>query len=75
VSGQDANRKWTGVAGVLRGRIANGTLKPGSRPSIGRLGPELGVARKATARAFRQLEDEGLLERQPGIGYVVLPPG
>jgi DNA-binding transcriptional regulator YhcF (GntR family) len=75
VSGQEPNRKWPGVADVLRGRIANGTLKPGSRPSIRRLGHELGVARKATARAFRALEDEGLLERVPGIGYLVTARG
>jgi GntR family transcriptional regulator len=72
--GQGANRKWAGVAGVLRSRIADGTYKPGSVPSIGRLGPELGAARSATARAFRTLEDEGLLERVPGIGYIVQAP-
>jgi DNA-binding transcriptional regulator YhcF (GntR family) len=37
-------------------------------------GPELGAARNATARAFRTLEDEGLLERVPGIGYIVQAP-
>jgi len=70
-SGQ--GRRWTEVvADALRERIGNGDLKPGSRPSIGRLCPELGVSRKTAALAFRALEAEGLLERLPGIGYVVL---
>jgi GntR family transcriptional regulator len=72
VSGSGQNRKWPEVADVVRGRIAAGTYKPGSRPSIGRLCPELGVGRNTAARAFRALEDEGLLKREPGTGYTVL---
>jgi DNA-binding GntR family transcriptional regulator len=69
--GGPRNIKWPRAAAVLRGRIRDGSLKPGSRPSIGRLGPELGVSRKTAARAFRALEDEGLLKREPGTGYTV----
>jgi DNA-binding GntR family transcriptional regulator len=65
------NRRWPEVAGTVRERIAGGTLEPGSVPSIARLCPELGVGRKTAARALSALEDEGLLERRPGIGYVV----
>lgn len=72
MSGQEPNRKWPGVAGIVRGRIADGTCKPGSRPSIGRLCLELGVGRNTASRALRALEDEGLLKREPGLGYTVL---
>ena len=65
------NRKWPEAAGVLRGRIEDGTLKPGAAAAIGPLCPELGVGRRTAARALSALEDEGLLERLPGIGYVV----
>jgi DNA-binding GntR family transcriptional regulator len=74
------NLKWPRVAEEVRGRIADGTLKPGSVASIAKLGPDLGVKRNTVAKALVALEAEGLLERRTGIGYVVLeqpgrPPG
>lgn len=68
------NLKWPRVAAAVRGRIAEGTLKPGSVASIAKLGPELGVKRRTAAKALAALEAEGLLERRIGVGYVVLPP-
>jgi GntR family transcriptional regulator len=70
------NRKWPEAAAVLRGRIEDGTLKPGAAAPIGGLCRELGVGRRTAARALSALESEGLVERRPGVGYVVVPgPG
>ena len=65
------NRKWPEAASALRGRIQDGTLQPGAAAVLGRLGPELGMSRRTAARALAALENEGLVERRPGIGYVV----
>lgn len=70
------NLKWPAVAGAVRDRIADGTLKPGAVASIGRLAPEFRVSRDTAARALAALEADGVLSRVPGVGYVVLePPG
>ena len=68
------NVKHPAVAEAVRGRIGDGSLKPGRRVSIGDLAPEMLVSRKTAAKALAALEAEGLLERQPGIGYVVARP-
>ena len=69
------NRKWPQAADALRRRIEDGTLQPGAAAVLGRLGPELGMSRRTAARALSVLEGEGLVERRPGIGYVVTAPG
>lgn len=66
------NIKWPRVADVVRGRIEDGTLKPGDRPSVTVVLRELRVSRNTTVKAFAALESEGLLERRVGVGYVVL---
>ena len=66
------NLKWPRVAEAVRGRIADGTLKPDAVASIAVLGPELGVERKTVAKALVALEAEGLVGRRKGVGYVVL---
>ena len=66
------NRKWPEAADAVRAMIGDGTLKPGAAAAIGDLCPGLGVGRRTAARALAALEAEGLVERQPGIGYVVL---
>ena len=68
------NLQWPLAAALVRERIADGTLKPGARPSVTRLAAELGIGRKTAARALSALEGEGLLERKAGTGYAVLPP-
>jgi DNA-binding GntR family transcriptional regulator len=66
------NRKWPEAAAAVRARIEDGTLEPGSAAVLGGLCPGLGVGRRTAARALSALEAEGLVERRPGIGYVVL---
>ena len=70
------NRKWPEAAGVVRGRIRDGTLEPGSPVPIGLLGKELGIGHQTAARALRALADEGLVERRPRAKrYVVRARG
>ena len=66
------NLKWPRVYSAALARIEDRSLKPGEVVSIADLGPEFRVGRKTVAKAVAALEAEGLLERRPGIGYVVL---
>lgn len=69
-------RKYVRLAAVLRGRILDGTLRPGDcAPSITTLAAEHGGwARQTCAKAFRMLEAEGLLVRVQGLGYFINGP-
>lgn len=69
-------RKYIRLAAVLRGRILDGTLRPGDcAPSITTLAAEHGGwARQTCAKAFRMLEAEGLLVRVQGLGYFINGP-
>ena len=61
------------LAARLRREIAEGKLTPGMpTPSITTLCQEYGHARQTCAKALRMLEDEGLLNRIPGLGYYVV---
>jgi len=69
-------RKYVRLAAALRGRILDGTLRPGeSVPSISTLAAEHGGwARHTCAKALRLLEGEGLLVRVHGLGYFINGP-
>ena len=69
-------RKYLQLAALLRGRIQDGTLRPGDRaPSITVLAAEHGGwARGTCAKAFKMLETEGFMNRVPGLGYFVACP-
>ncbi|ASU82322.1 GntR family transcriptional regulator [Nocardiopsis gilva YIM 90087] len=61
------------IAGVLRGRIANGTIPPGRRiPSLVELEQEFEVARDTLRKAVKVLKDEGLVETVTGMGIFVV---
>lgn len=55
----------------LRDLILDGTLKPGERLFELAVVERLGVSRTPVRAALSKLEDEGLLEAQPGGGYAV----
>lgn len=56
----------------MRSQIASGRLSAGAKaPSITTLAQEHGVARQTASKALSALEDEGLLQRVPGLGYYV----
>jgi GntR family transcriptional regulator len=55
------------LKGQLRYAIQSGQLEPGSQLSTMReLAVELGIDANTVARVYRELEDEGLIERQQG---------
>jgi GntR family transcriptional regulator len=62
------------IRGQLRERIATGALKEGQPlPSVRQLAAELEVHFNTVARAYRRLEDEGLLAIGHGRGVFVKP--
>lgn len=72
ISDESDPRAYVRLAARLRRQIADGTLAPGMpTPSITSLCQELGHARQTCAKALRILEDEGLVNRVPGLGYFV----
>jgi DNA-binding GntR family transcriptional regulator len=63
------------IADALRTRITSGELPPGTRlPSVADLGAEHGVSPSVGARAYRLLEDEGLVIARHGAGTYVRAP-
>lgn len=56
----------------IRFHVASGLLEPGDEiPSTRTLSAELGVNPMTVSKAFGLLEEEGLLERRPGLPLVV----
>lgn len=57
------------VHGQLRGLITTGRLAADERlPSVRQLASDLGVAPGTVARAYKQLEEEGLVVSRTGAG-------
>lgn len=57
------------VHGQLRGLISTGALAGGERlPSVRQLASDLGIAAGTVAKAYRQLEAEGLVTSRVGSG-------
>ena len=72
ISDESDPRAYVRLAARLRRQIADGTLGQGMpTPSITSLCQELGHARQTCAKALRILEEEGLVNRVPGLGYFV----
>ncbi len=59
------------IVEILRSRIVNHDLPPGSKLSEAVLTEEFGVSRPRIREAFGVLEDRGLIERIPNRGAVV----
>jgi len=56
----------------IRLQVAGGRLRPGDEiPSTRALSAELGLNPMTISRAYALLEDEGILERRPGLPLVV----
>jgi len=60
------------VSGQIRGRILDGTLRPGERLVEDRLSTELGVSRVPVREALRGLSAEGLVTLLPRRGATVI---
>ena len=55
--------------------VASGGLRPGHRlPTVRRLAEDLGLATNTVARAYTELEREGILNTRPGLGVFVAQP-
>jgi GntR family transcriptional regulator len=64
------------LAQQIREAIARGELRPETAlPSVRQLSRELVINPNTVARAYSELEREGLLECQHGRGVYVAPPG
>jgi len=60
------------IANAIRHRIATHRLNPGSElPSVRALAEQVGVNPATVARAYRQLQVDGLVETRLGVGTVV----
>lgn len=59
------------VTRILRDRIVEGDLVPGTRIDVSLLAAELGISRTPVREAILQLETAGLVVRQPYRGTVV----
>lgn len=74
--GMDDPRRYVQVADAIRDDISRGKLHTGDpAPSITHLTQEHGVARQTAAKALHLLEEEGLLQKWPGLGYFVTGSG
>ena len=59
----------------VREAVARGRIQPGDRlPSVRQLSKELVVNPNTIARAYTELEREGVLNTRPGLGVFVAPP-
>jgi GntR family transcriptional regulator len=59
----------------VRQAVARGRLRPGTRlPSVRVLSRELVVNPNTVARAYTELEREGVLNTRPGLGVFVAEP-
>ena len=56
------------IAGILRSRILKGEYKIGEKIKETHVAEELKVSRTPIRKAFKQLEDEGLIEYVPNRG-------
>ena len=58
------------LADQVRHAAASGKLRPGDPlPSLRPLAEELRINRNTIAKAYAELEQQGLIETQPGKGY------
>lgn len=63
---------WEQLAGILRGRIEGGELRPGDRiPSVVSLAQEYDLAPGTVRKALTRLQREGLVESRVGWGTFV----
>ena len=60
------------IRAQLAARVDNGALQPGDRlPTVRRLAEDLGVAANTVARAYRELEQSGVIETRGRRGSFV----
>ena len=76
IDAKDKRPIYRQVADGIRGLVAQGDLREGmALPSVRQLAGDLGVNLNTVAVAYRELQDEGLVEVRHGSGTVVSAPG
>lgn len=70
----EAPRSADGIAELFRGAIQSGGLGDGERlPTVRQTARDFGVAQATAAKAYRQLEQEGLVVTRTAAGTRVAP--
>jgi DNA-binding GntR family transcriptional regulator len=63
-------RRYVRAMCYIKARIEDGTFKLHElMPSIGELADQTGHSRHTIGKALRILQDQGLVDRTPGLGY------
>jgi DNA-binding GntR family transcriptional regulator len=63
-------RRYVRAMDFIRTLIENGSYKPHELiPSIQQLADQTGHSRHTIGKALRLLQDQGLVDRTPGLGY------
>ena len=63
-------RRYVRAMNFIKARIEDGTYQPHELiPPIQELSDQTGHSRHTLSKALRILEDQGLVERTPGLGY------
>ena len=64
-------RRYVRMTNYIRHRIDDGTFKPDElMPSIQALADQTRFSRHTIGKALRLLQEEGVVSRTPGLGYV-----
>jgi DNA-binding transcriptional regulator YhcF (GntR family) len=76
IDGGSAKPPYEQIRVQVRDAVASGALAPGAKlPPVRRLAEELGLAVNTVARAYRELEADGVVETRGRNGTVVSPHG
>jgi DNA-binding transcriptional MocR family regulator len=68
--------RYEELAGYITTLVDNGTLRPGVRvPSLREIGRQRRASISTALRAYRLLEDRGIIQARPRSGYVVAKAG
>lgn len=71
-----AEAPFAQLQGQILTQVADGILTPGDRlPAVRRLAEDLGIAPNTVARAYRELEGDGLIVGRGRAGTFVTGPG
>lgn len=69
---RDAKPIYTQIMDNIRGQIAAGILQPGDKlPSVREMATQRSINPNTIQRAYRELEQQGIIETLPGKGCFV----
>jgi GntR family transcriptional regulator len=69
------NSAYLQIMGQVKRAVANGALKPGDQlPTVRQMAADLLINFNTVARAYRLLDEEGIISTQHGRGTYILEP-